>query len=66
MSTIKSVAGDWGIDFCNECPFLLYNKKKKLFECCPNGYFFSEKEVDENNFIKVPNWCGNRKYEKEL
>ena len=64
MGKIKSIAGEWGLDYCNECPFMGYNKKKKQFECCPNGYFFSKKEIDNNGNIKVPNWCGNKKYEK--
>lgn len=61
MEKIKSLAGVWGLDFCNECPFFSYNKKKKLFECCPNGYFFKKEDEDKLGRYKVPLWCGNRK-----
>ena len=45
MEKIKSLAGEWGLDYCNECPFLAFNKKKKQFECCPNSYFFDKKDL---------------------
>lgn len=65
MKEIKSIAGEWGLNYCDECPFLAFNSKKKQFTCCPNGVFFSEKDMDENKRIKVPNWCGNKKVNNE-
>ena len=61
MEKIKSLAGEWGLDYCNDCPFLAFNKKKKQFECCPNTYFFDKKDEDEFGRYEVPMWCGNRK-----
>ena len=58
---MKSIVGEWGLNYCNECPFLGYNKKEKKFECCPNGYFFNKNDEDEQGRYKVPEWCGNKK-----
>lgn len=55
MSKLLSNIGD-GIEYCNQCPFLAYDKKKKSYICSPNDLVMG---TDDN--ILVPEWCGNKK-----
>lgn len=54
-----------GIEFCNECPFLCFSKKKKKYCCGPYEYYFKEEDLDKDKRIIVPNWCGNKKRDEE-
>ena len=58
---MESLAGEWGIDFCDECPFMAYDKKKKKYICVPNTLYLNKKDVDEQGRYIVPDWCGNKK-----
>lgn len=55
MSKILSNIED-GIEYCNQCPFLAYDKKKKVFICAPNDLI-----MGKSDNIPVPKWCGNSK-----
>lgn len=46
-----------GIEYCNDCPFLIHNENGQLI-CSPNDYKFDK---DIFSKINVPDWCGNKK-----
>ena len=58
-----------GLEFCNECPFLCYKENKKTKEkkyvCGPYRYYYTKDDFVDENKIKVPEWCGNRKRNEE-
>jgi hypothetical protein len=49
-----------GLDFCNQCPFFGYDKKKKVFVCAPNDLI-----MGKTDNIPVPKWCGNSKKDEK-
>jgi hypothetical protein len=55
---------DFGVDYCNECPFLCYHEKHKKYVCGPYNYYYKDKDFKDENTIIVPDWCGNKKIRK--
>ena len=44
----------YGLEFCNDCPFLCIHKKTKKLCCGPYEYIFKKEDI-------VPKWCPNKK-----
>ena len=49
-----------GIDFCDECPFLKFSNGIPF--CSANDVRL---KMDEDGFIPVPDWCGNKKSDND-
>jgi len=49
-----------GVDFCDECPFLDFDNGVPF--CSANDVNLN---TDNNGFVPVPDWCGNKKNEQK-
>jgi len=45
-----------GLDYCNDCPFLLFEGLKA--KCNSSDVFV---DYEDKDHIIVPTWCGNKK-----